>query len=481
MRRERVVEEMAAYGGASCGGPVVLRRDCNEDPCPEDCNFEAWGEWSRCSTSCGVGVQERVRGQVIEKHGGRPCDGDQFKIKSACNVQKCPVDALWLDWNDWSWCTVTCGNGKRHRVRTFTEGAYGGKKAVGPEEEAEACTESHCIVDCKWASWADWTTCVGGCSEPGTRYRERGFEQQASGHGLPCEGDGVQQEFCLLAACKTDCEYGDWSAWESGDCDERKRTCGVGAEVRYRPQLPKAANGGGHCSGRSTQKKPCDFGACPVNCQYNAWEDWSECSRPCHGVERCTRSTKSPEHGGKACDVDLTIRTRLCNEAAKACEDKPKPEVNKAAAEQAARAKRENALVEQAVEESAAQPASAVLPAQPMNLSEAAASSGEGSAGAKPESRRMTVDDDDHRAKHDKALHKQRQPDQSKGVVGKVEHAESASTAEFNAQPAQLEEGRFDGAPAKAIFQEIQRGGTRRARAVGAIVTLVLCVGAVVG
>ena len=54
-----------------------------------DCKQSSWGEWSKCSKSCGKGVQERTRTIVTPaKNSGKACSDP--KEKKACNIEACP-------------------------------------------------------------------------------------------------------------------------------------------------------------------------------------------------------------------------------------------------------------------------------------------------------------------------------------------------------------------------------------------------------
>ena len=55
-----------------------------------DCKQSSWGEWSKCSKSCGEGVQERTRTIVTPaKNGGKACSVPNKEGK-ACNTEACP-------------------------------------------------------------------------------------------------------------------------------------------------------------------------------------------------------------------------------------------------------------------------------------------------------------------------------------------------------------------------------------------------------
>ncbi|GJQ74293.1 hypothetical protein Trydic_g19190 [Trypoxylus dichotomus] len=51
-----------------------------------------WGDWTKCSRTCGAGVsfQTRECNNPVPKHGGRYCIGDRKKVK-LCNTDPCPA------------------------------------------------------------------------------------------------------------------------------------------------------------------------------------------------------------------------------------------------------------------------------------------------------------------------------------------------------------------------------------------------------
>ena len=54
------------------------------------CAWSDWGEWSRCSKSCGGGSQERRRTEATTaKHGGNKCIGSKT-ARQSCNNGNCP-------------------------------------------------------------------------------------------------------------------------------------------------------------------------------------------------------------------------------------------------------------------------------------------------------------------------------------------------------------------------------------------------------
>ena len=59
--------------------------------------FTAWTSFDECSTTCGLGKQERTRSctNPEPKHGGKECHGPVIDFKE-CKVKPCPGKSLKL-------------------------------------------------------------------------------------------------------------------------------------------------------------------------------------------------------------------------------------------------------------------------------------------------------------------------------------------------------------------------------------------------
>uniref|UniRef100_A0A8C5I8H8 ADAMTS like 1 n=1 Tax=Gouania willdenowi TaxID=441366 RepID=A0A8C5I8H8_GOUWI len=114
--------------------PKPKLQECNMEPCLDSDGYKQimpydlyhplprWenSPWTACSTSCGGGIQSRSVSCVEEDMQGTITPTDEWKclyasktaILQPCNTFDCPT---WLA-QEWSPCTVTCGQGLSYRV-----------------------------------------------------------------------------------------------------------------------------------------------------------------------------------------------------------------------------------------------------------------------------------------------------------------------------------------------------------------------------
>ncbi|XP_067943256.1 uncharacterized protein [Watersipora subatra] len=192
---------------SGCEGKDEMTEKCfSLIPCSEDDNDEHLqlsDGWSRCSVSCGSGIQYRAntKGRKLS----RTCQG-QTSCDSAL--------AHWQNWQAWGACTVTCGLGVRVKSRiclTRTPAAT----CHGSGMHTEACTipcNSHRIPDVDplgskdsyqrngwsgtWSEWTDWTSCSVSCGI-GVEIKYRRCRGQ-------CYGNFQQRRPCVKDSCDFD-------------------------------------------------------------------------------------------------------------------------------------------------------------------------------------------------------------------------------------------------------------------------------------
>ncbi|KAM4677962.1 LOW QUALITY PROTEIN: SCO-spondin-like [Discoglossus pictus] len=310
-----------------------LQRDCldgSDEASCADCILSPWTSWSECSRTCGLGVIFRRRDVLRERLPGGHCTGAQFDSKS-CFVQACPVNGGWSHWGDWSACDAECQGGVRSRRRSCENPPpkNGGLPCGGEAVQTESCNLHPCgdTQDCgpdliyvqsgecelRHLDPCPQTcqglnaevlcngACMEGCRCPQGLYLQDGVcvnisqcqcqldqELQVPGGNAsvsPCPLCQCQdgKVTCDDSACPVNCGWSAWSQWTP--CD---RTCGTGIQERFRsPSNPPAANGGSSCEGDAREVMEC-FSPCveDIDGIWSEWSSWSSCSKTCfHDVE----------------------------------------------------------------------------------------------------------------------------------------------------------------------------------------------------
>ncbi|KAL9966591.1 hypothetical protein ACROYT_G024693 [Oculina patagonica] len=262
-------------GGKNCDelGPANQTQECNPDPCPIDGNYTEWSEWSKCSLTCGGGVQTRARQctNPPPQYDGRDCEGlGPANETQSCNVDKCPIDGNYTEWSEWSDCSVSCGGGKQERSRTCTNPhpKHGGQNCddLGPANETQKCNPEPCPIDGNYTEWSEWSdcgvTCGGGVQ---TRFRNcTNPPPQYDGMGCEVLGPAKEKQECNTSPCPIDGNYTEWSEWS-----ECSVTCDGGSQTRSRQCTnPPPQHGGRDCEelGPANGTQECNTNACPPPC-----------------------------------------------------------------------------------------------------------------------------------------------------------------------------------------------------------------------
>merc|ERR550514_572355 len=97
-----------------------------------------WGDWSACSEKCGEGTRTRSRTVTADAQHGGKCD-DAKEASEKCMKKPCTVPCTLSDWEDWSACSTTCGDGTKTRSRTVTVDAQHGGACDADLDESEKC------------------------------------------------------------------------------------------------------------------------------------------------------------------------------------------------------------------------------------------------------------------------------------------------------------------------------------------------------
>ncbi|XP_014668649.1 PREDICTED: SCO-spondin-like [Priapulus caudatus] len=202
---------------------------------------------------------------------GSPCVGETEDTR-VCDKGPCPPDSTWTEWTPWTQCSQTCGPDgivRRYRECLKPDGVVS-HDCIGLSEQAETCNNpplDDCPVDGEWCPWSPWSGCSKTC-DSGTTSRNRTCDcPTPANDGVPCHMDEIswnaQHRPCARNNCPVDCTWDSWTQWS--DCT---RTCGSGLRTRSRGQTPASFHGL-DCVGEHEQTDDCSLPDCPNNeCPY---------------------------------------------------------------------------------------------------------------------------------------------------------------------------------------------------------------------
>ncbi|XP_010136226.1 PREDICTED: ADAMTS-like protein 1, partial [Buceros rhinoceros silvestris] len=162
LRSNRVVADQYCHYYPENIKPKPKLQECNLDPCPASDGYKQimpydlyhplprWEStpWTACSSSCGGGIQSRSVSCVEEDIQGHISPVEEWKcmytpkmpVLQPCNIFDCPK---WLA-QEWSPCTVTCGQGLRYRVVLCID--HRGMHTGGCSPKTKPHIKEECVV-----------------------------------------------------------------------------------------------------------------------------------------------------------------------------------------------------------------------------------------------------------------------------------------------------------------------------------------------
>jgi len=308
-KRTRPIETMHANGGENCP-TLEHERSCNSQPCPINCVVSAWTPFSQCSAKCNGGTRLRTRTtKVRAKYGGTLCP--VLSDFQECNNKACPVDCVMGPFTPLSDCSAKCGTGKqKYGGDIIVIPRYGGTPCP-PREKEVACNKKPCKIHCKLGEWFPWSDCTKKC-DGGISFRKRPIAVKPAYGGKEC--DSVEQERkCNTKPCvHSDCKTSPWGEWSK--CS---KACGTGTTTRSRKVTVAAqGNGGEGTCGILKEEQECSIQSCPIDCKVSEWGSGQKCTQKCGGGTSMSSRTilQRPAFGGEDCPA--LMKTEKCNEQA---------------------------------------------------------------------------------------------------------------------------------------------------------------------
>jgi len=176
-----------------------------QDLLPQDCEVGDWTQ-NECSASCDGGKREEKREIIAPpKNKGAACPA--LEAWKDCNVQPCPQDCQIGEWEGWSACSAECGGGVQQRNRGIIQDAKFGGEACGETQQTQTCNSENCDEDCELSDFLPWTPCSKACGT-GFQRRKRVELKSARGAGV-CPPPGLkkrQLQRCNMNYCAWDVE-----------------------------------------------------------------------------------------------------------------------------------------------------------------------------------------------------------------------------------------------------------------------------------
>nr|XP_040563799.1 uncharacterized protein LOC121114036 isoform X11 [Lepeophtheirus salmonis] len=325
----------------------------SDDTGSVDCLWSSYGQWSRCSVSCGTGTQQRKR-MILQPstNGGKSCRGDAIESRQCNAGATCPVNCEWSNFGQWSSCSATCGGGRQTRRRNIRRRASGsGRPCLGEKAETRSCSTNPCsradqccervIVKANGNAKLDQSLYLGAYNKISDSYNGRFayeregreqlyiyfFKSQADSLNLWVIGPelgqfiaGIRndgQETCIHKTAQEWKYASRAGVWKDDDptlaveCFNGETTTTTNSNFGNRQQISRRTT---VSTTTTTQLSIIRNRPEGVNCEWSQYGEWSPCSKSCgRGIQfRTRRVAVTPKNGGSNC-VGSNKDTRSCN------------------------------------------------------------------------------------------------------------------------------------------------------------------------
>ncbi|CAG5106781.1 Oidioi.mRNA.OKI2018_I69.chr1.g2996.t2.cds [Oikopleura dioica] len=316
----------------TCPGAGNITEECFDGYCsggsfsPE---WASWGEWGECSTTCGPGLQSRLRNCTGDAVGSVSCPYDDEQQTGKCEVHGCPQ---WSLWNSWQPCDLDCEDpevssrfliGSRIRRRGCVECPMDTFVCIKPSNAtvcadfwAENNATSIETEECRCENIQEGSSEGSGSGdeeyeismEIDTTTRPSVTTQSLASYLSNIQSffssEDESQRIRSLAP-----SWGTWMEWTK--CS---KTCDLGERTRYRP-CSNGNIGDTDCPlAESFEQESCQLNVCRG--EWLSWGNWGRCSASCDdGVRSRTRMCKDKNKFGlPGCQKRAAIEMEKCSD-----------------------------------------------------------------------------------------------------------------------------------------------------------------------
>ena len=284
-QRRSVICNNSHVGECLPNDKPISSKNCADVPCPE------WsvGQWSKCSKSCGSGIQRRTV-FCNNSNVGACIESQKPETTNSCGELPCP------EWSvgQWSSCSKSCSNGTQTRT-VICENNH-----VGPciQSQKPASNKSCGELPCPEWSAGQWSSCSTSCG---------GGIQTRS---VICENSHVGD--CLVTykpSGTRKCSEVPCPKWSVGEWSECSKSCNTGVKTRT---VTCKNSHIGPCLLKNKPEKTMQCSEVP--CPEWSVDQWSKCSKSCGGGTQFRTVTCRNSHVGKCQESDKPNNNQNCSE-----------------------------------------------------------------------------------------------------------------------------------------------------------------------
>jgi len=257
-------------GGSPSGSGTAISTTTldttNPPPTPppaQDCQVNSWGDWTRCTKTCGGGDQLSTRTVKVQpQHGGQACQ--TLERKQPCSEQSC--------------CDATCVNkeleakaqektDKENSVKR-SENSVKRSEKEGKDEQTRKNQEKARLEAQQEKEQKDTNEKVAKAKQAGDQAKQESLKKKRDESALKAQQEKVQKV----------------QEKEKQSKREKKVKAKAAQDALAAEQAAKVAEQ----AAKAAQK-----------CETSAWSQWSKCFPPCgDGIKKQTRSIISKKKEG---------------------------------------------------------------------------------------------------------------------------------------------------------------------------------------